>query len=392
MALYLLSAPSLQVFDENGDPLEGALLYTYAAGTSTPLNTYSDVDGTVPNMNPIVADASGRFGDIFLTLAIAYKFVLNTVDNVTVYTVDNFVVPALSTTSADTAGEVAELLARPVQVDCCDGRLTLTTAVPVTTADVTAATTVYYTPYVGNRIALFDGVSEWSNLSFTQLSIALGTDAINLPYDVFAYNNAGVVAIERLAWSSLTARATTLVTQDGVLVKSGQTTRRYLGTYRTTGTVGQTEDSAAKRYVWNYYHRSRKPLTKVDATATWNYTTATYQQANASTANQVELVCGWAESMLELAVYGGASNGTANVAIAVSIGEDAITSVAGVIGRGQAIQVISTFVPVSAFLCKMPAVGGHYYTWLEKSAATGTTAWIGTSGDQVSGLIGHWAC
>src|SRR5665213_2163919 len=38
----------------------------------------------------------------------------------------------------------------------CDGRLTLTSGVPVTTADVASATTVYFTPYKGNKIALFD--------------------------------------------------------------------------------------------------------------------------------------------------------------------------------------------------------------------------------------------
>lgn len=44
-----------------------------------------------------------------------------------------------------------------------NGRLTLTTGTPITTSDVTASTSVYFTPYKGNRIALFNGCS-WQAL------------------------------------------------------------------------------------------------------------------------------------------------------------------------------------------------------------------------------------
>ncbi len=131
----------------------------------------------------------------------------------------------------------------------CDGRLTLTTATPVTTSDVTAAATVYFTPYAGNRIALYDGAA-WTMLTFAEISIALGTLTNDLPYDVFAYNNAGVVACEILAWTSKTARATALVLQDGVLSKTGALTRRYLGSFHTTATT-TTEDSLVKRLLFN---------------------------------------------------------------------------------------------------------------------------------------------
>ena len=47
-------------FDNAGDPLAGGRLYTYAAGTSTPLATYSDQAGAVPNTNPVVLDARGE--------------------------------------------------------------------------------------------------------------------------------------------------------------------------------------------------------------------------------------------------------------------------------------------------------------------------------------------
>lgn len=76
-----------QVFDANGDPLSGAKLYFYVSGTSTPKNTYSDQGLTVANGNPVIADAAGRFGPIFLDIG-AYKVVLHTADGALVWTSD----------------------------------------------------------------------------------------------------------------------------------------------------------------------------------------------------------------------------------------------------------------------------------------------------------------
>ena len=58
--------PNFQALDSNGDPLSGAKLYFYQSGTTTALDTYSDTALTTANANPVVADAAGRFGDIFL--------------------------------------------------------------------------------------------------------------------------------------------------------------------------------------------------------------------------------------------------------------------------------------------------------------------------------------
>jgi hypothetical protein len=73
-------------FDSNGVPLAGGKLYTYAAGTTAPLATYSDKAETAPNANPIILDANGE-ATIFLSSA-AYKFVLKTPADVTMWTVD----------------------------------------------------------------------------------------------------------------------------------------------------------------------------------------------------------------------------------------------------------------------------------------------------------------
>ena len=52
--------PKLQFFDNNGKPMAGGCVATYAAGTTTPLATYTDATGAVANPNPVVLDASGR--------------------------------------------------------------------------------------------------------------------------------------------------------------------------------------------------------------------------------------------------------------------------------------------------------------------------------------------
>jgi len=92
MASVLLSpfGNGQQFFDNNGIPLAGGLIYTYQAGSSTPLVTYTDNGGNVANANPIVLDASGRPSqEIWLLTGFSYKFVLKTADDVLIQTLDN---------------------------------------------------------------------------------------------------------------------------------------------------------------------------------------------------------------------------------------------------------------------------------------------------------------
>ena len=79
-----------QFFDNTGLPLNGGLIYTYQAGSTTPLATYTDVNGTVANSNPIVLDSSGRTpSEIWLTYGFNYKFVVQTSAGITLGTYDN---------------------------------------------------------------------------------------------------------------------------------------------------------------------------------------------------------------------------------------------------------------------------------------------------------------
>jgi hypothetical protein len=94
MAVFLspVGGAGAQFFDNNGNPLTGGKLYTYAAGTTTPQTAYTTSAGNVAHANPIVFDAAGRVpgsSEIWLTDSVSYKFVLYTSANVLIATWDN---------------------------------------------------------------------------------------------------------------------------------------------------------------------------------------------------------------------------------------------------------------------------------------------------------------
>lgn len=269
----------------------------------------------------------------------------------------------------------------------CNGRLTLTTGTPVTTSDVTAATTLYFAPYEGRQIGLYDGSSAWTVVSFNELSIAVPATTSTM-YDVYVYNNSGTATLELTAWTNDTTRATALTTQDGIYVKTGATTRRYIGSFRTTGVSGQTEDSAAKRYVFNYYNRVTRQLSvTASGTAYWTYTTATWRQAAGNTAFQLDVVVGVAEEAVQAVVSAAASNSSGNIDYYAGIGYDSTTAPM-VKNIGQMPANLNHVITVS--LSHTPAVGRHYYTWCEYSYNVGTTTWSGASGQILSGIWGTY--
>lgn len=93
MAVFLspVGGAAAQFFDNDGVPLAGGLIYTYAAGTSTPAATYTTSSGLIQHSNPIILDAAGRVptGEIWLTDGSSYKFVIKTGQEVLIATYDN---------------------------------------------------------------------------------------------------------------------------------------------------------------------------------------------------------------------------------------------------------------------------------------------------------------
>ena len=88
----LSPTPKLQFFGTDGLPLVGGKLYTYAAGTTTPLASYTDHTGVTANTNPVILDSNGE-ADVWLPETTSYKYVLKTSADVTLYTVDYVSIP-----------------------------------------------------------------------------------------------------------------------------------------------------------------------------------------------------------------------------------------------------------------------------------------------------------
>lgn len=497
----LTPLPFWQVVDADGQPLDGALLYTYESGTSTPLPVYSDpdLDPIHELSNPVVADSAGRFVPIYLSPT-SYKFILRNSAGTEIRTIDPVgAVPAV-TINLDVIGTAGEALTAgdgiylsdgsggkvagdwylwdsanayssttpilgeavndiaqgstgsvrlqgsittpgavvpgsPYYVGTaggytasaptnarfvgyadtistivftpnpppqtvlsglpCQGRLTLTTGVPVTTADVTGATSVYFTPYGGNRIALYDGTATWNVRTFTEITIALGTVSSGKPYDVFAYDNMGTVACEILVWTNDSTRATALALQNGVLVKSGATTRRYLGTFYTISTT-ETCDSFANRYLWNYYNQKPRPMRAVaEGTDSWNYVSTTWREANTNTANRLNFVIGVAEVPVKADVIVTAQNNPGSQLTYVGIGYDATNALAAGVLNNLINGGNSQKFGIQASLVILPAVGKHFLSWIEAGdGSVTTTTYYGDNGTPlylqsgISGMVG----
>lgn len=82
-----------QYFDNDGLLAAGCKLYTYAAGTSTLLATYTDVTGTIPNTNPIVGDSSARVQTWF-TVGLAYRVYITDENDAELDDIDGIVIPS----------------------------------------------------------------------------------------------------------------------------------------------------------------------------------------------------------------------------------------------------------------------------------------------------------
>lgn len=221
------------------------------------------------------------------------------------------------------------------------GRLTLETGVAVSSSDQTAKTTIYYTPYIHSLIGLYDTTNLiWTAHPFTERSLALGTLVSGKNYDVFAVLTSGAVAIEALAWTSDSARATALIAVDGVLCKTGDTSRRYVGTFRTTTTT-TTEDSEAKRFVYNANNKVPRSMLGTlgyaddNAGGTFTFLSLNvFAPLNGGTGNK----CEWVNGLTETVFLAGSvlySTGASSF-LMTGIGIDTTTSASFIVSQNDA--------------------------------------------------------
>jgi hypothetical protein len=269
------------------------------------------------------------------------------------------------------------------------GRLTLETGVPVSTTDQTAKTTLYYTPYTGDYVALYDtGLTRWDLYQFTERSLSLSGLAANTNYDLFLWNNSGTLTLEAVAWSNSGAgtstRASSISQLEGIWVKNSDK-RRYLGTIRTTATTGQCEDSKTRRFVFNAANVVSRVLAKYyTAAVSWTSNTGgAWRAINNDTSNaSVYFVCGLPVPLNLFYVQ--AMQGS--VGAYSAIGKNTVLSPSGFIFEQQVETVSASAQSVGAgFYGEVTDVGYHFFALIEKTS--GLTNHEG-SGDQSVGVEG----
>jgi hypothetical protein len=143
----LTPTPKQQLYGSDGAPLVGGKIYTYAAGTTTPLATYTNYGGGTANTNPIILNSLGQ-ADIWLGTS-SYKFSVYTSADVLLYTVDNISAPidssALATalSSPTPIGNTAPNTGAFTTLTATTGTITTTNATTVnaTTVNATTSTT-----------------------------------------------------------------------------------------------------------------------------------------------------------------------------------------------------------------------------------------------------------
>lgn len=109
--MNLSPVPVQKFFDNNGRPLAGGQLFTYAAGTNDKIDTWKDAAGSALNTNPIELDFRGECR-LWIDPTLAYKFVLARRGDTDppgdpIWTVDNITAgPAQQDNAATDAGSV----------------------------------------------------------------------------------------------------------------------------------------------------------------------------------------------------------------------------------------------------------------------------------------------
>ena len=287
------------------------------------------------------------------------------------------------------------------------GYLTLTSVTPVITADVTAATAVYYTPYTGQLCPVYNGTSFVNQIFAEQTLTLVSQHTASTIYDVFAFLNSGTFTIGTgPAWSNSTAgscargtgagttqlqRIAGLYTnQQQITARNGATTYTvtanqgtYLGSIFIDGSAGQVScyrafGQSRKWGVWNAYNRIPVILEAGDGTATWTYQVATIRPSNNASANSITTFCGLAEEEIQntfiqlLTITVSSGNGQSQI----GIGFNSTTAFSGTTGFSQANGTLTTTNSAIASYTAVPALGINTITCLEKtptvSAATNT--------------------
>jgi hypothetical protein len=312
--------------DETGTGLayfQGGDIGTPSAGVATnitALNATQLTTGAVPaaRMPALTGDVTSTVGTVATTLAAGNAGNLNS------GTLLAARMPAFSGDCTSTVGTtVLSCAAASGIIDNPKMRLTLTTGTPVVTATVSGATTVFYSPYIGNTVPVYNGTTFVTTV-FNEVSQTT-TDTTKSPaavaassvYDIFCWIDTGPTnrCTRGPAWTNITTRSagTALVRQNGIWLNNATITNgpaasrgTYVGTIASNGSstidyifgAAASGGTAAFFGVWNAYNRVSTGTDVTDSGTSYAYTTATIRQARASAGNQVSFVQGLQEDTI----------------------------------------------------------------------------------------------
>lgn len=281
------------------------------------------------------------------------------------------------------------------------GRLTLQTGVPVMTTTQSAKTTIYYTPYVGSVVTLYDGTNMNPTL-FTELSVAttdtaknpaaIGASKVN---DWFVWNDGGTLRLSHGPdWTNDTTRSagTALVMVNGIWLNNASITNgpaasrgTYVGTTRSNSSsqlnwiygglaAGGTMADFA---VWNAYNRVRVDTQVQDSTASWTYAVAnTWRAANGSATMRVNAVRGLNEDGIDATYYGLANAGAGSFG-SQGVGLNSTSSPSGITPSfGGAVFLV----PGPANYRGLMGLGYNYVSAIEFNNSTTANTYYGNAG------------
>jgi len=262
---------------------------------------------------------------------------------------------------------------------------------PYPIADQTAVATLYLTPAgKGNYESVKNiqsGNGAWVSYPSPEIPISLTGLTANTLYDVFIYDNGGSIAAETLAWSSSTfgssARATALAYEDGALVKSSDPTRKYKGTFRTTSTTGQTEDSLTKRLVWSYHNRSVRDFLLLANVSFYTTSTTSFVPWNNDSTNQIQFVVGIdGESNLDMQLAWDMKGSSSSAVGMYGFGINSTSALTRINGGQVYYQNIEETGSLSHNL--RPTAGAHYICPLNKTNGVSVSFYYNSPG------VGDW--
>lgn len=281
------------------------------------------------------------------------------------------------------------------------GRLTLVTGEPVMSSEQANKQNIYYTPYTGAMVPIYDGTG-WRERTFAELSLALAGSAnwaSGSNYDLFVVDDGGTLRLlTGPAWTNDTTRSTAISRLNGLWVNDASMTGRYgasstmtvsqyrglyVGTVRmnasgqTTWELGGTAagGDAVNLFLWNCYNRVSVRAQVLDNTNSWTYGTAAWQSLNNSTTNRATFVRGLNEDAMKALVVAGvfqpADGGTGWVGVAL----DATNAADG--WNQSNVAGGSTFGVAIGEWAGLPGLGLHYLQATEYGniVATAITWW-----------------